>query len=201
MRGSFRAGVLTTLHNTVSYVYVVFVHRVQHTPEATDRRASTSSYLLISGLSAISLVSSNVLLMTGACFFTNSAGSVASGQCLVGTVVDMIVEGRSISTFEAFLMILICSAAIVAASDQQGVVSTHSFTVLSFISSYVAIASCIALYSTKIDLSSTAILHGMLPYSIAVSCAWLVFIILVRDDNTVCSFPSYLWFCFLQTAS
>ena len=144
--GAVSAGVLTTLHNTVSYVYVVFVHRVQHTPEATDRRASASSYLLISGLSAISLVSSNVLLHDGSVLFHQLARVV----CVpVGTVVDMIVEGRSISTFEAFLMILICSAAIVAASDQQGVVSTHSFTVLSFISSYVAKRHR-ALYSTKI---------------------------------------------------
>ena len=83
--------------------------------------------------------------MTGACFFTNSRVWYVP----VGTVVDMIVEGRSISTFEAFLMILICSAAIVAASDQQGVVSRqfHCIVVHFKLCSYSVIR---ALYSTKI---------------------------------------------------
>ena len=197
--GAVSAGVLTTIHNIVSYVYVVVVHGLQHATEATSRRASASSYLLISCLSAISLISSNVLLRDGSVLFHQLARVV----CMpVGALVDMIVEGRSISTLEVYLMILICLAALVAASDQQAAVLTHSFTALFFISSYVATASYVRYTARRFDLSSTEILHGILPYSIAVSCSWLAFMVFVRDDNTACSFPSNLWFslpanCFL----
>ena len=194
--GDFSACALTLVHNlvTFAFTYAEVLYRRQPSLEesvgSVKQAAPRTKYLLVSCLSATSLISSNVLLNAGSVLFHQLARVV----CMpAGACVDVFVEGRSFSVLEASLMLSIClAAAFIVTHDQHDTISGHSFVAVLFISSYVATASCVRRTSRVYKLSSADILRNTLPYTIVLSALWLWLIFAIQGGND-CAFSSFSW--------
>ena len=193
--GDFSACALTLVHNlvTFAFTYAEVLYRRQPSLEesvgSVKQAAPRTKYLLVSCLSATSLISSNVLLNAGSVLFHQLARVV----CMpAGACVDVFVEGRSFSVLEASLMLSICLiAAFIVTLINMTPFLGMSVAVL-FISSYVATASCVRRTSRVYKLSSADILRNTLPYTIVLSALWLWLIFAIQGGND-CAFSSFSW--------
>lgn len=194
--GDFSACALTLVHNLITFAFIYAEALYRRAPSLEERLGSLkraaprTTYLLLSCLSAASLISSNLLLSAGSVLFHQLARVV----CMpAGACVDVFVEGRSLSVLEASLMLSMClAAAFIVKYDQSGTISGHSVVAVVFISSYVATASCVRRTSRVYKVSSADILRNTLPYTIALNALWL-WLIFVIQGGKECVFSSFSW--------
>ncbi len=180
------AGALSAVHNVVSYGCILLYNRLKK-HEAGESEAPARNYMIISSLSATSLISSNILLSTGSVFFHQIARIV----CVpVGAFVDFAIEGREISGAEAVLLFGIVGAAFAAATGDTTGVSAHGVVAFVFVASYLSTASYVRKTARLFELSSTQILVRTLPYSVVASVIWVLATVAIMGNITNCSLVS-----------
>mmetsp|Transcript_5618 Transcript_5618/g.23131 ORF Transcript_5618/g.23131 Transcript_5618/m.23131 type:complete len:234 (-) Transcript_5618:2047-2748(-) len=94
---------------------------------------------------------------------------------------------------ELCLLILICVAAIIAASGQGTFTAANCVLALLYILSYVATASATRYTARRYCLSSSEILHGVLPYAVFWTFLWLAIVANLDNRAGPCTMPSKLW--------
>lgn len=179
------AGALSAVHNLVSYGCVLLHNRLKK-HESGEGEAPARDYMIISGLSATSLISSNVLLSTGSVFFHQLARII----CVpAGAFVDFAIEGRKISCLEVVLLFGIIGAAYMAAAGDTTDVFGHRVVAFVFVASYLATASYVRKTARLFELSSPKILLRTLPYTIVISVIWvLTTVAIYRETNCLLAY-------------